>query len=789
MPFVSFSGLRRGTHCLKLMAVLSATLLIISCASESQRREGLALVMDGHYEEGLTKLEQSLKSDPGNTTARRDFLRQREQIINRLLGTAGSELAQGHYDAAAAQFRRVLKIEPDNQAAKNGLANIDAARRHDKWLTEAQALAKKGDIAGARASLDLILIEDPDNTRANQMRSSLAEQSLKENLAGPTLNIQGRKPVTLQFRDANLKMVLEAIARMTSLNILVDKDVRNDIKVTIFVKDTPVEETLDLILLQNQLEKRVLGENTVLVYPYNPSKTKDYQELKVRRFSLTNADPKQVQSMLKTILKTKDVFVDEKTNAVIVRDTAQTIRLAEKMVASMDQPEAEVMIELELLDMDRNRSLDLGVDWPSSVSWMLPDSMTLSQFKKRSSTVTLSTTGGFGATVKALESDGDTRVLANPRIRARNKEKAKIMIGSRTPVISSAAVPNTTGLASVYNTNIQYLDTGIKLEVEPTVYIDGDVAIKLNMEVSDLGDKFENTQTGTLAYATTTNNASTILRLKDGETQVLAGLVRAFTSSGGSQKVPGLGDVPLLGRLFGINSDKWQNREIVLAVTPHIIRNNQVAEADLLELWSGTEANIKYGESNLKAAGSAGVLSQGLTGTTAARTAPVPLPARALVPPPAANTQAPATAETAAAAPLAASLTGPQQAKVGDKFNVILSAQGAAAITGVTSGLQYDTETLKAIAVNEGDLMRRANLKSVFNGHIDESAGTVSVELTAESGGMVSSGGIASIQFEVVGSPGSAAVSVSSIAATGNGGANVAISSPQPLSIVVQAQP
>ncbi|MFY9328344.1 MAG: cohesin domain-containing protein [Georgfuchsia sp.] len=794
MPFVF-----RSTGLLKQAALLSmALILLAACASETQRREGLDLVIEGHYEEGLAKLEQAQKTDPDNATARRDYLRQREQILNRLLVAAGSELAQEHYDAAEAQLRRVLAIDPANDAATNGLAAVDSARRHDKWLAEAQALAKSGDIDGAKASLDLILMEAPDNNKANQLRLTLAEQTLKENIAGPTLNIQDRKPVTLQFRDANLKMVLEAIARITSLNILLDKDVRSDAKVTIFVKDTPVEETLDLILLQNQLEKRVLGENTVLIYPFNPSKSKDYQELKVRRFSLTNAEPKQVQTMLKTILKTKDIFVDEKTNAVIIRDTPEAIRLAEKMVASMDQPEAEVMIELELLDMDRNRSLDLGVNWPTSVSWMLPDSMTLQEFRHRSaSDVTLSVKP-FGATVKALETDGDTRVLANPRIRARNKEKAKIMIGSRTPVISSAAVPNTTGQASVYNTNIQYIDTGIKLEVEPTIYLDGDVAIKLNMEVSDLGDKFENVQTGTLAYATTTNNASTILRLKDGETQILAGLVRAFTSNGASQKVPGLGDIPLLGRLFGIDSDKWQNREIVLAITPHIIRNNQIAEADLLEFWSGTEANIKFGESKLMAAGTAGLISQGQTGgSTAAQpirgtsfrnlmakpASPIPAPAAA----PAA-TPVPAPAANAAASPLMATLSGPGQAKMGDKFTVSVNAQGMAAINGITLELQYDAELLKAVAVTEGDLMRHAGVKSTFDGNIDESGGKVTAALSAESGTASDAGGIASIEFEVISDKGNATVVVSSITATGDNGSVVAVSTPRPLTISIVPQ-
>ena len=762
-----------GAWRLKPLAVLTAALLLTACASETQRREGMALVMDGHYEQGLSKLEQALKTDPENTTARRDFLRQREQIVNRILGAAGSERALEHYDAAEAQYHRALAIDPSNAAAKNGLLSISNEKRHNHWLADAQALVKKGDVAGARRALEPLLVEDPGNVKANQLRYALAEQNLRENIAGPTLNIKGRKPITLQFRDANLKMVLDAISRTTSLNILVDKDVRNDIKVTIFVKDTPVEETLDLILMQNQLEKRVLGENTVLIYPFNASKTKDYQELKVRRFALTNADPKQVQSMLKTLLKTKDVFVDEKTNAVMIRDTVQAIRLAEKMVASMDQPEAEVMIELELLDISRNRSLELGIDWPTAASAMLPSSMTLDKFRQRSAADVTVSASPSGVAIKALESDGDTRVLANPRIRARSKDKARIMIGSRTPIISSAAVPNTTGAAAVYNTNIQYLDTGIKLEVEPMVYLNNEVAIKLNMEVSDLADKFQNDQTGTLAYATTTNAASTVLRLRDGETQVLAGLVRAFTNSSAAQKIPGLGDIPLIGRLFGINSDSWQNREIVLAVTPHIVRNNQETEADLLELWSGTESNIKATESNLKVPGTSGVINQALPGT--ARATP-------LAPQPA------AVAEMAAdPGMLSASLAGPQQARVGDKISIELNTRGAAGVSAVTLVLQYDPETLKPLAVTEGDLLRRAGVQSAFESNIDEGGAKVSASLSAQGGGKAgSSGSVAHVQFEVIGSQAPARVSVASLTASGESGAGMPLATPLALSIALQ---
>lgn len=797
MPRVRSGVVTQGIHRLKQIAILSAVLLLAACASETQRREGMSLIMEGRYEEGLAQLEQVSQKDPKDTEARSNLLRQREQAVNRILNMAHSEQANERFDAAEALYNRALNIDPGSPAARSGLLDVAADRRHAKWFSEAQAMVKKGDMEGAKATVGLILVEQPGHVKANQLRYQLEEQTLKSNLAGPRLNIKGRKPVTLQFRDANLKMVLEAIARTTSLNILVDKDVRNDIKVTIFVKDTPVEETLDLILLQNQLEKRILGENTVLIYPLNANKSKDYQELKVRRFALVNADPKQVQSMIKTILKTKDVYVDERSGAVVIRDTPQVIRLAEKLVNSMDLPEPEVMLEVELLDVDRTRALDLGIDWPTAFAATWPLSGTTATLAAlhhiTAATVAVS---GLSVTANAKGSDSDTRTLATPRIRVRNKEKAKIMIGARTPVISSAAVPGTTaGVSAVFNTSIQYLETGVKLEVEPTVYLDGNVAIKVALEVSDLGTKTV-TDSGTVAYATTTNNATTVLRLKDGETQVLGGLLRAFDSHGQANKTPGLGDIPFFGRLFGSGSDSWQNRELVLAITPHIIRNNQVSEADLLELWSGTEANIKDGESVLNAAGSAGVISQGLSGTSEPRTsamAPIrhQAPADSEVKPVVADIPAavPVPAAEVTSGTLAARLTGPQQAKVGDKINVAVTTQGAATVNTVTFAMQYDPEVLKAISVTEGSLMRNTGAKSTFDGDIDETGGRVVAVLATEVGSAGGNGTVASIQFEVVGAQRPAVISVSSITATNDKSAAVAVSSPAPLAIAVQQQP
>ena len=764
----------------KLLSLAAVILLVGGCAGEMSRREGVNLILEGQLDKGLAKLKESAEAAPKNADIQAEYLRQRDQGINRLLTQANSARVQGDFAGAAGHYRHVLSLDASNPTAAGGLRELDRDRRLAEYQKDAQQRYAKGDNDGAREVLRLILLERPNDPQANQLRQRLGEADLAQNIAGPSLNIKGRRPVTLQFRDANLKMVVDAISRATGVNILLDKDVKNDIKVTIFVKDSPVDETLDLILLQNQLEKRVLGPNSVLIYPATAAKNKDYQELKVRQFVLVNADPKQVQSMLKTILRVRDTYVDEKTNTLIVRDTNAVIRLAEKLVASTDLPEPEVMLEVQLLDLDRKKTLDLGINWPHTVNWLYPGSANTDGYTRRELNSVLSGSPlysflpSLGGAIKALETDGDTRVLATPRIRAKSKEKARIMIGNRTPIISSAAVPSTGGIggsAAVYNTNIQYLDTGIKLEVEPNVYSDGEVSIKITLEVSDLGTKYENALTGTLAYATTTNNATTTLRLKDGETQVLAGLLRSSSSNAGNQKVPGLGDVPLVGRLFGVQSDNWQNRELVLAITPRIVRNSQTSDAEIVEMWTGTESAVRYEN-----------FQKGPAKSPAAQPAPAPaqpaLPGNA--PEAAADDAAPVAPQASApVGTLRPRILAPANARVGDTISVAIDFPAVdKGVNAVSFALRYDTDKLQPLKVIEGNFGKPSTAKSTFKGEFEPSAGQVFGVLQMEGNNLATTGGaLAVAQFKVI-APGKSALTPTSFVAVGNDQKGLLVVSP-----------
>jgi len=801
----------RGARALRnWLGILLAALLLAGCAAQRMQKEGRAMIDEGRIEEGIARFEAALREDPSDGSIRAELLRTREQVVTRLVNSAFAERAAERFDAAEAFLRRAEGINPNDAKVKAVQSAIAADRRHLVAVNEAQALLKKGDLQGAREKVATVLVENPSNSRGLALRRQIEESAARETVTGPTLNNKLRKPVTLQFRDANLKMVLEALARTSGLNVVLDKDVRSDLKVTVFVKDTNVEDTLDLILFQNQLEKKVLGDNTVLIYPNTPAKAKDYQDLKIRRFQLANADVKQAQTALKTLLKTRDVFVDEKTNSVIIRDTPAAVRLAEKLIASLDTAEPEVMLEVEVLEVTRNRALELGIAWPTSIG-LTTDSGTGNTTQ---SIINNTTTGGvptvlttqkgnlsvdalkalnsasiflsapLTASINAAKTDGDVNTLASPRIRARNREKAKILIGSRVPVITNSVTPVASG-TPVVTGSVNYLDVGLKLEVEPNVHLDGDVAIKLNLEVSNITNVVSQGTSGTRAYEIGTRTTQTVLRLKDGETQILAGLIQDDQRRDAT-KIPALGDIPLLGRLFGSQRDDNRKTEIVLSVTPRVVRNPQLYDVDTLEYWSGTEGALRNGTISLKGSGTAGVVgtAPGAGGAAPGRGAsagmlsgfaPRPLPSGEAGAP-----QAPA----GAAGQVSLAIQAPPEAKQGDKINVVVSAQPGVAISRLGFALGFDPGVFKVVSVNEGDLVRRANAPSNFTQEVDQAGGQVIVSLAENGGSPVSGGGSVSIvQLEVIAAKGGSQLSLSRLSASGANDAALGGSAPPPVMV------
>lgn len=600
-------GLDKATRALRLGKVsllILPLVMLAGCATDQAFREGERLIQAGRTEEGLERLMQAVREQPGNVEYRTAYLRAREAHIARLLSAGDAALREGRLEEAQARYREVLRLHPENPRAPAGLAAVEMVRRHDELIREAEEAMGRQEYEAARLRLRAVLAQEPGHARAAALLKQVDTKAGRpQGVQIPQLAPSHQRTITLEFRDAPLRSVFDALSRQSGINFVFDKDVRTDIKTTIFARNTSISDAIDMILATSQLTKKVLNANTLLIYPNQPAKLREYEELVVRAFFLSNLEAKGALTLVKTLTKSRDVYVDEKLNLLFVRDTPEAIRLVEKILAVADQAEPEVMLEVEILEVKRSRLLELGVQWPNQFSVLsretqksvAPIGQTTQQIEtKVNAPLTIELLKGLDASdilvsptpsLNLRKDDADVNLLANPRIRVRNKEKARIHIGDKVPVITANVTA--TGVTSE---SVSYLDVGLKLDVEPQVYLPGEVAIKVGLEVSNIVQQVRSAG-GSLTYQLGSRNANTVLRLKDGETQVLAGLISDEERAAAS-KVPGLGDLPLLGRLFSTQRDDRNKTEIVLLITPRILRNLERPELAQAEFFAGTEGVV-----------------------------------------------------------------------------------------------------------------------------------------------------------------------------------------------------
>jgi len=321
-----------------LVPLYLALALLSGCASDAALKEGQRLIAEGKTREGLARLEQGMREHPGDLQYRAAYLRQRELLLAGALTEADAALRAERLDAAQAGYREVLGLHPENNRAAAGLAAVETVRRNQVLLREAQEAMRKDDLDAARGKLRAILAQDPAHAQAQALLAQAEEKAGRSRgFEAPQLGNAFRRPVSLEFRDAALRTVFDALARQSGLNFVFDRDVRLDQRTTLFVKGATIADALDMLLATSQLARKVLNNNTLLIYPNVPAKQRDYQDMVVRAFYLANTDAKQAMAMIRTMARIRDVYVDEKLNMVMVRDTPEAVRVAERLVRLADQ--------------------------------------------------------------------------------------------------------------------------------------------------------------------------------------------------------------------------------------------------------------------------------------------------------------------------------------------------------------------------------------------------------------------------------------------------------------------
>lgn len=569
-----------------LIALSLGMVVLCACATRDPIAEVRPLLAVGDTEGAIARLQLQVDRNPAETAARATLLRLRESEAQRQLRAADAAMAVGDDPAASAALDRAAAYLPGDPMV------VEARQQFERWqrarqLLEAgeQALAR-GNLDAARADAQEALALQPGDRAAGQLRERVQRQlDERATTDEPQIRLLDEKPVTLEFREAPVKQVFEALSRSTGLSFVFDQDVRRDARVTLRLQGVKVSEALRIIGQANRLAFSVLGDRALLVYPATAIKRNEYRRLTVRVFNISNAAPKDIAATLRSVLKAREVTSDDKANIVVIRDTPDMIRLAERLVPLYDVPDSEVMLEVEVLEVSRSQLSKLGLAAPDSISIGNPTSTGPIVIGSNGIRASIANPA---ALINLKERDNATDLLANPRIRVKNRAKARIHIGEKVPVVTTTATANV-GVSSA----VSYLDVGLKLDVEPTIHLDQEVSIGLKLEVSNIIETISVGSAGggsTIAYRLGTRNTETTLRLRDGQTQVLAGLIQNDQRRALS-KIPFLGNLPLIGRLFSSDDGLGSTRsktEVVLLITPRILRAPEPLPADLARFASGT---------------------------------------------------------------------------------------------------------------------------------------------------------------------------------------------------------
>lgn len=711
--------MRYKEHYVGWAGVVCSVALLAGCSTQYIRDDAQRQIGAGKYEEALRIYDTALQTDPESVILRTGQLSARDTILARLLTAATAARARGNEAQAQAILQRALAIQPNEDRARSMLLEIERDARQKAAVTSARDLIEKGMRERAALVIEAALKDTPRNAELLGMQRQLELASKQSELS--VARLAETRPISLDFRDANLRMVLEALTRNSGINFVLDKDVRQDLRTTVFLRQTRLDDALELLTSTSQLTYKVLDSATVLIYPKTPEKAKEYQDLVIRAFYLSSADVKQTALLLKTMLKIREPFVDEKLNLIMVRETPETIRLAERLIALHDLSEPEVMMEVEVLEIKRSSLTELGIKYPDgfNLTPIAPagsDGFTLGNLKSLNR-------DSIGINLPDVRINlhrdvGDVNILANPKIRARNREKAKILIGDKLPVVTTTGSSNN---SSFISESVQYVDVGLKLDVEPNIYLDDEVAIKVGLEVSSLVREIK-TAAGSLVYQIGTRTASTVLRLRDGETQLLAGLI-SNEERMSANRVPGIGDLPLVGRLFSSQRDDGQRTEIVLSITPRIVRNIRRPDLNQAEFWSGTENDVRSRPLTLpavEAPGAKGVpqvpgVPGGASPPAGSGMAPMMVPQQNAEP-------------TAATGPqVTISMVGPQEVKAGETFTVHVNVKAFTALRGMPLKLQFSPQALQVIDADEGAFFTQDGVTASASKSLEQAKGLASM--------------------------------------------------------------
>ena len=696
--------------------------------------------------------------------------------------------AREDYDTAFDDYQKALTLAPKDLAYRTALARVrvTASAVH---LTKGRRLAQSGDEQAALAEFLHAAEIDPGNEAAQQEISRLRQkqgvvpqteaalpevagtrQELESMGAPPLLKPISTEPLTLRMTQ-DAKVVYQAIGRAAGINILFDPDYTSK-SIQVDLNNVSLLDALRIVGTLSGTFWRPVTESTIFVAQNSRAKRTDFDEQAIQTFYLTNAwqqnDLNDVQTALRNVIGTSiKVFAVQGQNAIVVRGTPDELLLCQKLINDLDKSRAEVVVDIAVLEVSKNWERTLGIQWPSSVGIALQPPTT------SNSTTTTTTTGTTttgtspslydlahlkatdfavtigSATANLLLTDSNTKILQNPRIRATDAQKATMKIGERIPIATGSYQTGaaTAVVSSLVNTQFQYQDVGVNIEMTPSVHYDHDVTLKIHIEVTSQSSSV--TISGVTEPIISQRVVDQVIRLREGEASILGG-IQDKQDQQSWNGIPGLSSIPILKYLFGSKDHTITDDELVFLVVPHVVRSQTLDQVNLRTVDTGTgqAIELRHIAQNGAAGNSAGGPNLSLM---PARTAPATRPNIGVVPGQSAMAAAPAalaqlsasadangqTAATAAASagsppPAAATHTNlmfsppSQPIAVGSTFQVPVVLTGGTDVSSVPMQVQYDPDKLSLVNVTQGDLLGRDGQSAALI-HRDDGPGSITI--------------------------------------------------------------
>ncbi len=517
------------------------------------------------------------------------------------------------YDLAVVEFTKAVRLNPDDVEARASLerAKLRASQDH---FTKGRRFAATGKLDMALAEFEIAAelnpgsgdIDDELRSTRNKLRSKVAAsregktelQTLIErarDLPPPGLDLPTgvKMPASLTFRDASSRDVFTGVARLAGISLIFDTAFR-DSPVTVDLRNATLDDALNTVAGATRTFFRVTAPKTVVVIPDTPAKRREYEEEVVRTFYLSNADLKETMDLLRLVLDARRISPTTATNALTIKDTPERIAAASRVLTAIDKARPEVIIDVELLEVNRTHLAEWGLQIASPSSPGLNGSIGVAT--DSAGAVTLQTLRSLTSSdilltnlpslyYRLLKSDSNTRTLANPQLRTSEGLAAQAKFGDRVPVPVTTFAPIATGGTPQQPiTSFNYENIGVNIDITPRMHHDDDVSLNLTVSITNISG------TGFGGLPTFGNREiKTVIRLRDGETNMLAGLIRDEERNA-LDGVPGLSDIPLVGRLFAHNTKSTTQTDVILTLTPHIIRVLDLTEADLRPFRVGRDS-------------------------------------------------------------------------------------------------------------------------------------------------------------------------------------------------------